>query len=387
MNNIKQIIEENKLELIELRRHLHQNPELSFNEFETTKYIKEFLDKYNIENEQITETGIIAYIGNADKVIALRADIDALPINEETDLDFKSKNLGIMHACGHDFHTSILMMTAKILKQFENKLNCKVMFIFQPAEEKLPGGAKVLIQNGLFNKFKPEAVFGQHIYPEAETETISISPGYIMAAPDELYWTITGKGGHAAQPHLNSDTILASAHLVMHLQSLISKNKNPLQSAVLSVTSIQGGTAPNIFPEKVNLMGTLRTFNKDLRNQYHKLLNQHSEEICKLHNCDCTLEIREGYPPVYNDTKATEFVKNIASKIFGTNKVLNFEPKMWGEDFGFYSELIPSTFWFLGVKPNDNNEIYGLHNSKLSPNENALSVGVELFVNIAMNYK
>lgn len=387
MDKIKQLIEANKSELLQLRRHIHRNPELSFQEFETTNFIKQFLKENKIENEQITETGIIGYVGKGKKAIALRADIDALPINEETNLEFKSQKNGIMHACGHDFHTSILMITAKILKILEKELKYKIMLIFQPAEEKLPGGAKILIENGLFHKYKPEAIFGQHIYPEAPTGTIAINSGYIMAAPDELYWTIKGKGGHAAQPHLSSDTILACSHLVTHLQSLISKHKNPLDAAVLSITSIIGGSAPNIFPEEVKMMGTLRTFNKDLRKQYHKLIKTHSNEICKLHKSQCILDIKTGYPPVFNDNKASTFVKNIAKKVIGNSNVLEFEPKMWGEDFGIYSEIIPAAFWFLGVKPINVNDFPGLHNPRLSPDENALPLGVELFVNIALNYK
>jgi len=373
-------------EMVFHRRHLHQNPELSFKEFETHKYIRNTLSDYGIENYSIGETGVVGLIGMGEKCIALRADIDALPISEETGLPFCSKNEGVMHACGHDMHTAMLLGAAKILKKNEDKLNGIVKLIFQPGEEKTPGGASILIKEGVLVNPKPEAVFGQHIYPDAPVGTISVAPGYIMAAPDELYWTISGKGGHAAQPHLNNDVIISASQLVIYLQSLITKFRNPVSPGLLSVTAIHGGSAPNVFPDEVKLMGTLRSFDNNWREKMHSLIVEKSKEICKLYGTECEVRIEKGYPAVFNNEATTSFIQKTAKDIFGDKSVLEFEPKMWGEDFGYYAKEIPSTFWFLGVRPVDTPYMPGLHNSKMSPDEEAMVYGTAMFVEAAMRY-
>ena len=372
-------------EIIVHRRHLHANPELSFKEYNTSKYIKSVLDDLGIENKTIGETGIVGLIGMGNKCIALRADIDALPITEETGLPYCSKNEGVMHACGHDMHTSMLMGAAKILKDNESKLKGVVKLIFQPGEEKTPGGASVLIKEGVLENPRPEAIFGQHIYPDAPVGTISVAPGYIMAAPDELYWTIRGKGGHAAQPHLNNDVIISASQLVIYLQSLMTKFRNPISPGLLSVTAIHGGSAPNIFPDEIKLMGTLRSFDSNWREKMHKLITEKSQEVCKLYSTECEVKIEDGYPAVYNNEKTTAFIQSTAKDILGDKSVLEFEPKMWGEDFGFYAKEIPSTFWFLGVRPTNIIEMPGLHNSKMAPDEGALVYGTAMFVETAMS--
>ncbi len=373
-------------EIILHRRHLHTNPELSFKEYETSKYIQNVLNDLGIENKVIGGTGVVGLIGMGERCIALRADIDALPIQEETGLSFCSKNNGVMHACGHDMHTAMLLGTAKILKENEAQLNGIVKLIFQPGEEKTPGGASILIKEGIFENPRPVAVFGQHIYPDAPVGTISVAPGYIMAAPDELYLTIRGKGGHAAQPHLNNDVIISASQLVIYLQSLITKFKNPVSPGLLSVTAIHGGSAPNVFPDEAKLMGTLRSFDSNWREQMHKLIVAKSKEVCRLYGTECEARIETGYPAVYNNERTTAFIQSTAKDIFGEKAVLEFEPKMWGEDFGFYAQEIPSTFWFLGVRSGNMSEMPGLHNSKMSPDEEALVYGTALFVEAAMKY-
>lgn len=372
--------------LKEIRRQFHQYPELSFNEFETSKFIREQLTSYGIDFNILTPTGTVALIGKGDTCVALRADIDALPITEDTNLDFASKNLGVMHACGHDFHAAMLLVTAKILKENENKLNGCVKLIFQPGEEKIPGGASLMIEQGVLENPRPDVIFAQHIYPSEKSGTISISEGPILASADELYWTINGTGSHAAQPHIGRDAILASAQLINYYQSVLTKFKNPLDAGVLSVTSIHGGSATNIFPDEVKMMGTLRSFNDDWRNYVHELLIENTHKIVSLYGCTCEFEIRKGYPPVVNDSKATEYARKTAQELFGDKLTLKFEPKMWAEDFAYYAQQIPACFWLLGVIPQGSDSLPPLHNAKLSPDENAMTNGVTMLLASTFNY-
>jgi amidohydrolase len=344
------------------------------------------LDELGIENNIIGETGVVALIGKGKKCVALRADIDALPIEEETGLEFASKNKGIMHACGHDMHTTMLLVAAEILKAKEDSLNGIVKLIFQPGEEKLPGGASILIEEGVLENPKVEAIFGQHIYPGEEEGTVSLNSGPVMGAPDELYFTIRGKSTHAAQPHLGYDPIVTASYLILHFQDLLTKYKDPIEPGVLSITSINGGNSTNIIPDEVKLMGTLRSFDEKWRSKMHKLIYENSELLSKLYGCEIDVTIKKGYPPVINDEKLTEMTINISEEIVGKDKTIEFVPKMWGEDFAFYGQNIPSTFWFVGVRPSDMDDMPALHNSKLSPSEKAMPIGTAMLVNSAINY-
>lgn len=376
-----------KEKVIEYRRKIHSNPELAFKEVETARYIRNILDEFGIENEAIAETGVVAHIGSGNNCVALRADIDALPIAEETNLDFSSKNEGIMHACGHDLHTAMLLGSAVLLKEMENELKGVVKLIFQPAEEKLPGGASILIKEGVLENPRPMAVFGQHIDPKLSSGKIALSSGYVMGSADELYWTINGKGSHAAQPHLANDAVLAASQIVLSLQTLVTKFRDPLVPGLISVTSIQGGTAPNIFPEEIRMMGTMRTFDNDLRDILHKKIAEVSNSISELYGCNCNVNIVKGYPPLRNNEDTTNFVKKISIDIVGSENVLNWEPKMWAEDFAYYAQAIPSTFWFLGANPSENPDAAaGLHNPKLKPDEKALLYGTALMLAAAVEF-
>ncbi|MCX6153989.1 MAG: M20 family metallopeptidase [Candidatus Kapabacteria bacterium] len=379
------LIENYQTDLILLRRKIHANPELSFQEFQTSALIQKYLTDLGVNFQILASTGVVAHIGNPDHpCIALRADIDALPILEETGLECSSQNKGIMHACGHDFHTSILLICAAILKSQETQLKKYIKLIFQPAEEKIPGGASIMIKEAVLENPKPNAIFGLHIEPSTSTGQIAVNHGPILASADELYWTIKGKGCHAAQPHVGNDCVLAASHLVMHLNTLMTKFRNPLNPGVLSVTSIHGGSATNIFPDEVKLMGTLRAFNEDLRSKMHELIRENSKAICSLYGCDCDVEVAIGYPHLNNDRLQTEYVQKVASEILGESNVLTFEPKMWAEDFAFYAKEIPACFFFLGVQPEDS-ELPPLHNARLSPDENALKIGVAMMVGLC-NY-
>lgn len=390
MNTINHIInsEINKIfqDIVLIRRKIHQNPELSFSEYKTSELIRSFLKKNSIKFEVLAETGTIGYIGNGEPCVALRADIDALPIKEETGLDFASNIDGVMHACGHDMHTSILLGASKILKNFEPKIKGTIKLIFQPGEEKLPGGAIKLINEGVLENPKPDFVFGQHVDPENETGVISISNGTIMASADELYITLLGKQAHAAQPHLGNDLIVASSSLIMNLQSIVSRNRNPLLPGVLSITSIHGGSATNILPDKVEIMGTLRSFDQNWRKQALKLIETNLKNISGIYNIEYKFNPLLGYPPLNNDKKAVDHIRNLASNFLGEKNVRYFEPKMWAEDFAYYSQQVPSAFWFLGVKPQRNSQIIPLHNSHFNPDENAIKTGMAIMTLAALRF-
>lgn len=385
----KEILEQAKgifPKLQKLRRKFHSNPELSFVEFETCKFIQNELSELGIESKVIGNTGVVATIGKGNQCVGLRADIDALPIKEETGLEFASLNEGVMHACGHDMHTTMLIGAAEILKKNEDSLGGIVKLIFQPGEEKLPGGASILIEEGVLENPKVDAIFGQHIYPGESEGTISLNSGPVMGAPDELYFTIKGTSTHAAQPHLGHDPILAASQLIVHFQTLMTKYKDPIEAGVLSITSIKGGNSTNIIPDDVKLMGTLRSFNEQWRTEMHRLIEVNSKAVCELYGCEIEIEIKKGYPPVVNDEKITELTINNAINLVGEDNTKVFEPKMWGEDFAFYGKNIPATFWFVGVRPKNLKTMPALHNSKLSPSENAMPIGTAMLVTAAMNY-
>lgn len=382
INQAKEIFEQ----ISSYRRHIHQNPELSFQEFKTTEFICSVLKENNIDFKRITETGVVALIGNSGKCVALRADIDALPMIEETNLPYASQINGVMHACGHDLHTAMLLGAAIILKKYENQLNGTVKLIFQPGEEKLPGGAKLMIEAGVLDNPKVDAIFGQHIHPQDETGKIAIAGGSIMASTDELYITIKGKGAHAAQPHLGNDIILTASQLINQFQTIITKFKNPLQPAVLSITSIHAGNTTNIFPEELKMMGTMRTFNSEVCSIIKKNLKQVCLSYAELSNSEIVLDILEGYPTLVNNFENAEFVKNSAIELFNYENVIEFEPKMWAEDFAYFAENIPGVFWFIGVKPNEISQMPALHNPKLNPDENAMINGIAMLVKVAIDY-
>lgn len=385
LNDLKSKINEIFPKIVEYRRKIHQNPELSNKEFKTTELIINVLNEFEINYKRITETGAVGLIGEGDNCIALRADIDALPIQEETNLPFASKNDGVMHACGHDLHTAMLLGAALILKKYERKLNGSVKLIFQPSEEQIPGGATKMIKAGVLENPHPKCVLGQHIFPELNSGEVAISSGPVMASGDELYWNFYGKGSHAGQPHLGNDPLTVAANLVLHFPSMLNKNKNPLNPAVLSITSIIGGKATNVFPDFVSMQGTLRTFDENLRNHLHKLIEEHSIKFASLYDVKCDVDIRKGFPALINDTRLTDKFKEIAKSVIGDDKVKSFEPKMWAEDFAYYAKEIPAVFWFLGVKNPSNSEIHPLHNAKLNPDEEAMKTGILLLVSSALS--
>jgi len=387
MKNIIEITNEINDKIVAHRRQIHSNPELSFKEFETCKYICKVLDELKITYKIICDTGIVATIGNINSkennCIAFRADIDALPIIEDTGLSYCSRDVGIMHGCGHDMHAAMLLGAAEILKANEEKLNGVVKLIFQPAEEALPGGAKLMIENGVLENPKPKMIFAQHCDPNIEVGKFSTADGAIMAATCEIYWTIKGKGTHAAQPHQGNDPIAVAANIISFAQSFINRYRNPLEPAVLSICSINAGTANNIFPNEAKMSGTLRTFNENTRNKLLELLVDKCKKIANLYDTECDIEIVYGYPPVINNSEAFEIVKTSTVKLFGEENFSVCEPKMAAEDFAYFANEIPACFYFIGVKNATADINYPLHSAKFNPNENALSIGTALIVAIA----
>lgn len=375
------------------RRYFHQNPELSFNEINTTKYISDFLTKIGINHKIALKSdpnlvendiGIVAWIGSGDKSIALRADIDALPITENTGLDFCSRSQGIMHACGHDFHAAMLLSAAKIIKEYENQLNHQVVFIFQPGEEQLPGGAKLLIDSKILDDFNIQAFFGQHINPEINVGTIATKSGPLMASTDEFHIKITGKSTHAAQPHLGADPIYAGTDLINFLYSLPNKFANPLEPVVMAITAFNSGNTTNIVPNEAKLMGTMRAYNQDLRNELKQFIKKHANQIVESHKCSLDFTILEGYPPLLNNSQLANSVQEVSTKVFGKENFQIAESKMWAEDFAYYSQFAPSCFWFLGCsKPEQ--QFYPLHNPKLNPDEEAMIIGTALMAALGLN--
>ncbi len=372
--------------MVETRRHIHRNPELSFQEHETCAFICRELTSMGIEHKVVATTGVVAHIGSGNRCVALRADIDALPILEETNLDYASTNPGVMHACGHDTHTTMLLAAARILKQRESELKGIVKLVFQPGEEKTPGGASIMIAEGALNDPTPEIIFGQHIYPDAPCGQVQFVAGPTLASCDELFWTIRGYGAHAAQPHKGKDPILAATGLVQHLQALVNKHRNPLIAGLLNVTSIHGGTATNIIPDVVEMKGTLRSFDNTWREFAWQYLEEQTAAYCALHGCQGEITIVKGYPPLINDHNAVGFARSVAESVAGAEMVTDFEPKMWAEDFAYYSQIMPACFWMLGGRPHDLDSMPGLHNAKFAPDEQAMITGTSLLVESAISY-
>ncbi|MCS7301956.1 MAG: M20 family metallopeptidase [Bacteroidota bacterium] len=366
------------------RRWLHAHPELSFNEYNTRDYIMSVLEKLGLQPRVVARTGVTATIGSGTRCVALRADIDALPIEEQTGLPFASTNKGVMHACGHDFHTAMLLGAAALLCEAADQLNGRVLLIFQPGEEKSPGGASLVIAEGILQEFRPEAIFGQHVYPEAPTGTVQIAAGPIMASADELYWTLRGKGTHAAQPHRGANPIRAAAELIIHLDGVVQQSRNPLHPALLTITAIQGGTATNIIPHVVQLKGTLRSFNDQWRRSMWNRIIAQSKVLCALYDVECNVDIVEGYPPLICDSGATSHVEEVAKRVIGSQNIYPFEPKLWAEDFAFYAQQIPAAFWMLGCRPPEREHMPGLHSPHFTPDEAALPLGSALLAAAAM---
>lgn len=367
---IKSLTEQLYQEMIATRRHLHQHPEVSYKEFETTKFIKSKLDELSIPYESPLETGCIGIIKGgikSDRVIALRADIDALAMDEEGDFkkDFFSKNEGAAHCCGHDAHTSNLLGVAKILKELKNEIHGTVLLVFQPGEEKLPGGGKLLCDTGFLQSKNVNAIYGLHTSPSHKPGTVATKAGELMASPDEIDIEIIGTGGHAARAHEAVDPIVIASQFISAAQTIVSRSVDPTESAVVTIGKIEGGSAHNIIPEKVRLFGTVRTFSQETKDLIEKRLHSLLKGITEGSNGSYSLNYRRGYPAVINSEEETDNVLNTTKELFRNEAVIELErPSMAGEDFGFYQEIFPGAFFFVGSGSEESESTYVWHHPK-----------------------
>ena len=387
-DRIKKLAGEYANEFIQVRNQLHAHPELSYKEFETSKFIQDKLCEFGIEYKVLATTGVVGLIKgkNADKkIIALRADMDALPITEENDVEYKSQNAGIMHACGHDVHTTCLLGAAKILHSTKDEWEGTVKLIFQPGEERNPGGASIMIKEGVLEDPDPQAIFALHVHPGLEVGKLSFRSGMVMASADEIYITIKGKGGHAASPHLTTDTILIASHLIISLQQLISRNNDPFNPSVLSITSVQGGYTTNVIPSEVKLMGTFRAMNEEWRFKAHDLIKKQAIELGHAMGGEIDINIDVGYPFVLNNEQLTNSARSKAGEYIGNENIEQTELRMGAEDFAYYSHKIPACFYRLGVGNISKQITSGVHTPKFNIDESAIEIGMGVMAWLAVS--
>lgn len=375
---IKQLAHQYAEELITIRRHLHAYPELSYQEFETSAFIQKKLLEWNIPFTTMAGTGIVALIKGKEpnsRIIALRADIDALPIQEENSVPYCSLKDGVMHACGHDVHTTCLLGAIKILNELKEEWKGTVKCIFQPGEEKNPGGASLMIREGVLDNPKPFGIVALHVHPELPVGKLSFRKGKVMASADEIYITIRSKGGHAAAPHTTADTIYIASQLIVSLQQIISRNKNPFIPSVLSICSFQGGHTTNVIPNEVKLMGTFRAMDEEWRLKAHQLIKEQTIGLVTALGAEAQVHIDVGYPCVQNDEWLTNKAVQLANMFLNTNNVCETELRMGAEDFGYYTQKIPGCFFRLGVRNEEKGIIHGVHTSKFNIDESAIEIG------------
>ena len=374
-------------DVLSFRHHLHAHPELSFKEFETATFIKEKLSAWGIEFTSMANTGVVALIKGAipsEHVIALRADMDALPIQEINDQPYASKVDGVMHACGHDVHTASLLGTAYILNQLKNEYGGTVKLIFQPGEELLPGGASIMIKEGVLQNPAPQAIIGQHVMPFIPAGKVGFRSGIYMASTDELYVTVKGKGGHGAQPHQNIDPVLITAHLIVALQQIVSRNADPRLPTVLSFGKINANGATNIIPGEVKLEGTFRTFNEDWRKEAHALMKKMAEGIAESMGGTCDFNIMHGYPFLINEPNLTASARGFAEDYLGADNVVDLDMWMAAEDFAFYSQVTNACFYRLGTGNTAKGTTHSVHTPNFDIDEDALKISSGLMAFMAL---
>lgn len=371
---------------IGFRHHIHAHPELSFQEKNTSAFIASRLREWGISFQSgLAGTGIVALIEGknpSSRVIALRADMDALPIQEMNDVPYKSTNAGVMHACGHDVHSACLLGAAKLLQETRADWEGTVKLIFQPGEEKHPGGASLLIKEGVLENPKPSAIVALHVYPHLPYGQLGFRAGQYMASADEIYITVKGRGGHAALPHQTVDPIVIAANLLVSLQQVISRQCNPLSPSVLSFGKIQGGVAGNVIPDEVRLEGTLRCFDETWRAKAHELIKTHTEGLCRALGGDAVVDIPMGYPSLFNDPSVTEKVRGMATQVVGESNVIDLDLRMAAEDFSFYTHQVPGCFFRLGTSFEGQFE-KPVHNAQFDIYDRAIGIGVQMFCEVA----
>lgn len=376
-------------QILSIRRHLHAHPELSFEEKATAAYISEYLKTLGVRHVSgVAGHGIEAYIDGgirSKRVVALRADMDALPIVEQSEHDYRSTNQGVMHACGHDAHTASVMGAIMVLQEIRNEIEGTVKILFQPAEEKLPGGASLMIAAGALENPTPSAIVGQHVFPELATGKVGFRSGIYMASSDEVYITIKGKGGHAAMPHLLKDPVLMAAEVILSLQSLVSRNSPPTVPTVLSFGGVHAGGVTNVIPDEVSLQGTFRTLDEGWRVDAHDRIKSIVEGICQAHGGSAEVRIEKGYPCLVNEPTLTTKLQEAAIEYLGSENVIDLPIRMTSEDFAFYSQKIPACFYRLGTgNPSRPETCHPVHTSRFDIDEESLKVGAGLMAWFAL---
>jgi amidohydrolase len=387
LSEIRQLAAERLTTTIADRRHLHAHPELSFSEKETSAFIKARLDELNIPWTGMADTGVVGTIKGAqssDRLIALRADMDALPITELNPIDYASRHPGVMHACGHDAHTASLLATAGILQSLKDRWSGTVRLIFQPAEEKLPGGASLMIRDGVLQNPVPAAVIGQHVMPSVAAGKIAMRGGQLMASMDEISVAVHGKGGHGAMPHLLVDPVLISAHLIVALQQIVSRNNNPVTPGVLSFGRVIADGAINVIPDTVFLKGTFRTVDETWRYAAHEKMKKMAEQIAEAMGGVCEFDVICGYPSLRNDPRLTGELENAAVAYIGKENVVSTDPMMIAEDFAYYGRSTPGCFYFLGTGNPEKGTTASLHTPRFNIDEEALEISAGLMAYMAI---
>ena len=387
IEKIKEIAQKNTLEVIGNRHHLHQNPELSYHEVETQAYVLAQLNSMGIQAERIANTGLIAKIEGKNptkRVVALRADMDALPIFEANEVPYKSKREGVMHACGHDVHTSSLLGTAKILQEIRGEFEGTIKLLFQPAEEKAPGGASVMIQDGALQNPVPAGILGQHVAPNIPVGKIGFREGMYMASADELYLTVKGKGGHGAMPDICIDPILIASHIIVAMQQIISRNKNPRLPSVLTFGKIEGLGATNIIPDEVKIQGTFRAMDEEWRADGLAKMKKLAEGMAEAMGGTCVFEVLKGYPFLKNNPALTRRMKEAAIEYMGKEQVIDLGIWMAAEDFAWYTHHVDACFYRLGTRNEARGIISGVHTPTFDIDEQALEIGPGLMAWLAI---
>ncbi len=398
-NKIQSLAKAYLSETTDIRRHIHANPELSFEEYNTSNFIADKLKQYNIPFKQgYVKTGIVAIIEGKNpskRCVALRADIDALPIIEINDVAYKSKNIGVMHACGHDVHTASVLGAAKILNELKGEFEGTIKLIFQPGEEKLPGGASLMIKEGVLENPNTNSIFGQHVFPSMEAGKVGFRSGMYMASTDEIYVTVIGKGGHAAMPKDYNNPLFIASKILLELNDVFMVNANTLHigegwggafpPTVLAFGKIIGNGATNVIPDEVKIEGTFRTMNEVWRKQAHAKMKKMAEDIAIQMGGTCDFNIIPGYPFLVNDAATTEKAIIAAQDYLGKENVEELQIRMTAEDFAFFSQKIPSCFYRLGTGNKAKNIVSGIHTSTFNIDEKALEIGAGLMAWLAVN--
>lgn len=373
-------------EAIQFRRTLHKNPELSGEEFQTTLRIKEQLDIYGVPYEAVLETGLLAIIDGSHPgaTVALRADIDALPINEETDLPFKSNTDGVMHACGHDAHTSMMLAVCKVLNQNRDKIHGRVLIIFQPSEEDAPiGGAGPMLETGIFDKYQPDVIFAQHVWPSLELGKFGVMSGPVMGNSDRIKIKIQGKGGHAAVPNQAVDPIVIASQVISNIQTIVSRNVDPFDPAVITIGKIEGGVAANIIADSVNLTGSMRSLSEESRTLMVERLTEVVENTARTLGGEATVEVQSGFPATINDASWASVVRQTVVDEYGEAAAPDLRPSLAGEDFSRFLLKYPGVYYWLGMK--EDVELFPLHHPKFDVNEAAFDYGINMLLKLTMN--